>query len=504
MKRVIILLCILCIGLVFAGCDSETTERFLAAEEQGLINAVNYVREKYGFEPEVVKAEGKMYASGILPPVYYPEEPIKVTMRHQGKEFLVHITGTEATTDGVDDYQSEEINAAIETGVQAIFRGYGQYAHVKVTDLPDNYHTFYDGTNVEQLIKEAVVDCYYVTAAGMDLESLDTDALMDRLGADRVEIVNFTDPAGCDEIVQLGDMELERFVRWHEMNLEDYMVLGADGTREYHQVEKIRCGALTVVPHGASYCNVTQIENNLQQWQSNLELEGELRAHYSYCIETDATDLFLAIERSALEETEISGTFLFGEKCIYGEGISYDGCPCALNGVSYYTWSNEYGNFNKTMEYCFLEHIEPEEEEPTTTTAAPSQPNMIRCGDLLIQRHGGTHCDVTPAEVDLNIWSEDLELSQVLQTFGGYTIETDARGLEFYYSKAALDQNREEGTQIIFADVCTAGDESSHEYRELLGSGDWYLTGIVIYPEGEKEITCCILESEWQLLDDEA
>lgn len=437
MKRIIALLCLICICLVFTGCNAEERERFLAAEVLAKQNAQNYVREKYGFEPEVVEVQGSQ-APSLFGTVYHPDAPVEVTMRHGDEEFMVKIIGTEVTTAGVDNYQSEEIICAIENEVQEILSAYSEYTRVKTSHLSQFYHAYYDGTNVKQLMKEDINAYLYpndhaythtytcrLIAAGMDLEHLDTEALLDKLGLASVEIVNFTDPDGYSWGTPLKETKMESlydFLEQYSVNLTDYMTLEADGTKEYHRLKQIHCGGLVVVPFGGTYCNVEEIETDLTQWQTNLTVEGNiLAAHNSFRIETDATSLRLYRENWPINLQEDTDQVLFGEKLTRNGNVSYDQLYWSdyrTRGY-YYTGSIYLGDGDKTLEYCFIEVSEPGEPTVNPQTPDPTTPpesaifatNNVKRITFYSYYGSGTGSDVPAEHLDEIItWLDSFEI----------------------------------------------------------------------------------------------
>lgn len=109
-KAVMVLLLIgFAVFLPACGTLKEEKERMQAMAAVGEANAVKYIREKYGFEPEVVQAKActvrdagfKLQTTGS----------VDVWMAHGQQEFRVHISGEEEGKEGLDDYQYGLIKA---------------------------------------------------------------------------------------------------------------------------------------------------------------------------------------------------------------------------------------------------------------------------------------------------------------------------------------------------------------------------------------------------------
>lgn len=359
MKRIVLLICAVCICLGFTGCNTKKElEAFKAAEEQGRINALNYVREKYGFEPEVLNVQGEYVEPDLFPGYYDPSGPVEVTMRHEGKTFLVVITGTEASTDGEDDYQIDEITEAIKLRVQEVFSEYCDYIDTDTERGWGRYHTFYDGTNIEEVMAaERHADCY-VTAANMDLRNLDTVALMGELHASHVEIVNFSDLNAYQSRAHFVSADfLPDYVLKHGVYLQDYIEIEYDGSKKYAEVEKAQCGDLMVVLQEATYCDVEQTQVDLHQWKTELQLGENQKVYRTYAIDTDASAIGLALSRSPLEEEGASNVCFFAGEWAYKDKISYYRTPVFVDEIWYYTDAIDLPSGKKQLIYCFLETV---------------------------------------------------------------------------------------------------------------------------------------------------
>lgn len=356
MKRIIALLCIICICISHTGCTTkEEIEAFEKAENQGRINAVNYIQEKYGFSPKILKVQGDYREADLFPATYYPENPIEVTMSYQGKEFMVEITGTKPTTEGKDNYQFEEIFADLETRLLDVAHQYCENAHVEISYGNDMHHAFYDGTNLDQILQEQCSGQLYIATAGMDLEALDTVAMMKELQINGVIIVNCADPETYQIIPYYGKKSvLMNYVREYGIYLEDYLEIEDDGSKAYTKIRKIRCGDLVVIPDSGTYCNVTETEIDPEQWRADLSLDGEPRPYGGYTIETDSQKLSVYFDGSALEGASHSGKFRFGARTTMDEKVSYDSHSAKFDGCWYSATTDYYGLEHK-VELCFME-----------------------------------------------------------------------------------------------------------------------------------------------------
>ena len=182
-KKMFFSVCLVMILMFLTGCISEE-ERAQAEgwRKQAEENAVTYIQEKYGFEAQVVDSEtqkvgdlfGKRLTSTTL-----------VTMEHEGKQFRVVCDGEEEYMDeAADNYQKEELVAAVKEEVTAVFGaepdffdvsgGKNEYADIDNSEefFDMYYSTYYDGTNLEEVLTQEILYCCAEFVGDMDLEQL--------------------------------------------------------------------------------------------------------------------------------------------------------------------------------------------------------------------------------------------------------------------------------------------------------------------------------------------
>ena len=106
-KRVLLALSMMLFA-AFTGCgySEEEKAQMQEYENQASDNAVNYISEKYGVQAKVMEAECET-AESFGVPDFSPSATgdVMVRMEYDGNEFMVLISGEEATTDGTDNYQ---------------------------------------------------------------------------------------------------------------------------------------------------------------------------------------------------------------------------------------------------------------------------------------------------------------------------------------------------------------------------------------------------------------
>ncbi len=134
-----IIISLMCIFLCACGYSKEEKMRMDHIEEQGKENAADYIRNKYGFIPEIVDTEICMEI-GDTDPLPWANGYVIVSMICGDKKFQVHINGEEPGLRGRDNFQQEQIRNEAE----AYFRDllgydiYDIYLEYKEKERPDD------------------------------------------------------------------------------------------------------------------------------------------------------------------------------------------------------------------------------------------------------------------------------------------------------------------------------------------------------------------------------
>ena len=96
------------VGMCACSYSKEERQRMAGIEEQGIINAVAYVEEKYGFTPKTKEVKLCM-ERGDGDPMPWANGDVQALMSDGEKEFTVHISGEGKSIVWQDDYQHSQI-----------------------------------------------------------------------------------------------------------------------------------------------------------------------------------------------------------------------------------------------------------------------------------------------------------------------------------------------------------------------------------------------------------
>lgn len=111
MKRVFFSLILLSFILLIAGCGYTKEEKayMKKLEKQASENAINYIKNKYGFSADIISSEVEKYSSSGVPFSSDLTGDVYVKLKYKDKKFIVYISGENVNIDGKDNYQYDEI-----------------------------------------------------------------------------------------------------------------------------------------------------------------------------------------------------------------------------------------------------------------------------------------------------------------------------------------------------------------------------------------------------------
>lgn len=164
-------------ALTSCGDSEEQKELNRQYIETAKANAMNYIQDKYGFEPEITDAvqerEYGMFSSTPLSTVY-------VRMNCNNRNFGVYISGASKNTDGYDNYQQEDLYEYVKSFIPepvdielrggAVSTSYDDFEK----ECVNMYQTYFDGTNIAEMFGEK--SCYiYARYIGEDFSDISAD-----------------------------------------------------------------------------------------------------------------------------------------------------------------------------------------------------------------------------------------------------------------------------------------------------------------------------------------
>ena len=211
MKKIFILLNIWMLAIL-SGCgySKEEEAQMRMYEKQGEENAVDYISEKYGFKPKVNSSTCEK-RDVVAVPDFSPDATgyVFVEMEHENETFYVYITGEEASTEGIDNYQFEEVKDAYykeisfltDEEVKEVYLCYGAYSSADENETA-MVSTYFEGDNLKEVLTE---NSYHykavVSFVDVDLQEIRSEEIMEKLGEGEYLFVSYS----SDEAYEKSD-----------------------------------------------------------------------------------------------------------------------------------------------------------------------------------------------------------------------------------------------------------------------------------------------------------
>ncbi|MBQ7774877.1 MAG: hypothetical protein IJ379_03060, partial [Lachnospiraceae bacterium] len=206
LRTMVILL--LSISLTGCGYTKEELQEMKEHEKQGETNALNYIKEKYGFDAAVTEVRCEKVASGFLDFAPASTGYVFVTMEYDEKTFLVSISGEQETTEGLDNYQFEEIKAALtqklyditNLPIEELYISYGKYQTMK-NNMHGMINTYFDGNNLAEIMvdESRAVAVSYIN---QDVSTIDMDKVAEETGIEYYLFVDYDSKEHYETIKQ--------------------------------------------------------------------------------------------------------------------------------------------------------------------------------------------------------------------------------------------------------------------------------------------------------------
>ncbi len=240
-RVVIAVLIIAILSVCMTGCYSfEELQTEAEYEKQAKINAVEYIKEKYGFEPRVLNVDCPKSFNWFDA---YPNSQVYVKMRYDKKTFYTLIKGSKVTTEGRDNYQYEELKSALKQKLSdatnisieelSVIYGYN------ITDDPTNdkngmISPYYNGNNLLEVFKDTHP---YVVASVIeqDISSFQADMIKDQTGIGKAIFVNYDNKKHYN-IFKLSYLNIMQDIEDALIYINDYRII-EDTSDQYYTEE---------------------------------------------------------------------------------------------------------------------------------------------------------------------------------------------------------------------------------------------------------------------------
>lgn len=341
-----ILLALIMVTVTGCGYTLEEKREMKRYEKQGRENAKNYIREKYGIDAKITEINCEKYSSSPVPDFFSaPTGNVFVKMKYEGADFLVAISGQKKNTDGLDNYQFQEIATAFAqemyniTGLHAesAYVCYGEYGTVK-DEKNGMIHTFYDGENLAEVLQKESARAV-VSYANQDVEQIPVSQISQKTGVDTILLTDYESREAYQTVrcpyYNLAGWPIENGIENQLYLMNGYRVVGA-GEDTYVKCEKkIQDDIILITenPKDQIILEKTSLDSQ-ENWNGNGFIDAKQVAS-AYAFDTNSEKVYVYFPVEKLDTKEVKEAQLVKQ-------YQYKGETCYDNIISKVTDDGKY------------------------------------------------------------------------------------------------------------------------------------------------------------------
>lgn len=341
-----ILLALIMVTVTGCGYTLEEKREMKRYEKQGRENAKKYIREKYGIDAKITEINCEKYSSSPVPDFFpSPTGNVFVKMKYKGAEFLVAISGQKKNTDGLDNYQFQEIATAFAqemyniTGLHAesAYVCYGEYGTVK-DEKNGMIHTFYDGENLAEVLQKESARAV-VSYANQDVEQIPVSQISQKTGVDTILLTDYESREAYQTVrcpyYNLAGWPIENGIENQLYLMNGYRVVGA-GEDTYVKCEKkIQDDIILITenPKDQIILEKTSLDSQ-ENWNGNGFIDAKQVAS-AYAFDTNSEKVYVYFPLEKLDTKEVKEAQLVKQ-------YQYKGETCYDNIISKVTDDGKY------------------------------------------------------------------------------------------------------------------------------------------------------------------
>ena len=341
-----ILLALIMVTVTGCGYTLEEKREMKRYEKQGRENAKNYIREKYGIDAKITEINCEKYSSSPVPDFFpSPTGNVFVKMKYKGADFLVAILGQKKNTDGLDNYQFQEIATAFAqemyniTGLHAesAYVCYGEYGTVK-DEKNGMIHTFYDGENLAEVLQKESARAV-VSYANQDVEQIPVSQISQKTGVDTILLTDYESREAYQTVrcpyYNLAGWPIENGIENQLYLMNGYRVVGA-GEDTYVKCEKkIQDDIILITenPKDQIILEKTSLDSQ-ENWNGNGFIDAKQVAS-AYTFDTNSEKVYVYFPVEKLDTKEVKEAQLVKQ-------YQYKGETCYDNIISKVTDDGKY------------------------------------------------------------------------------------------------------------------------------------------------------------------
>lgn len=341
-----ILVALIMVTVTGCGYTLEEKREMKRYEKQGRGNAKNYIREKYGIDAKITEINCEKYSSSPVPDFFpSPTGNVFVKMKYKGADFLVAISGQKKNTDGLDNYQFQEIATAFAqemyniTGLHAEsdYVCYGEYGTVK-DEKNGMIHTFYDGENLAEVLQKESARAV-VSYANQDVEQIPVSQISQKTGVDTILLTDYESREAYQTVrcpyYNLAGWPIENGIENQLYLMNGYRVVGA-GEDTYVKCEKKMQDDIILItenPKDQIILEKTSLDSQ-ENWNGNGFIDAKQVAS-AYAFDTNSEKVYVYFPVEKLDTKEVKEAQLVKQ-------YQYKGETCYDNIISKVTDDGKY------------------------------------------------------------------------------------------------------------------------------------------------------------------
>ena len=341
-----ILLALIMVTVTGCGYTLEEKREMKRYEKQGRENAKNYIREKYGIDAKITEINCEKYSSSPVPDFFpSPTGNVFVKMKYKGADFLVAISGQKKNTDGLDNYQFQEIATAFAqemyniTGLHAesAYVCYGEYGTVK-DEKNGMIPTFYDGENLAEVLQKESARAV-VSYANQDVEQIPVSQISQKTGVDTILLTDYESREAYQTVrcpyYNLAGWPIKNGIENQLYLINGYRVVGA-GEDTYVKCEKkIQDDIILITenPKDQIILEKTSLDSQ-ENWNGNGFIDAKQVAN-AYTFDTNSEKVYVYFPVEKLDTKEVKEAQLVKQ-------YQYKGETCYDNIISKVTDDGKY------------------------------------------------------------------------------------------------------------------------------------------------------------------
>lgn len=219
MKKYLILILIL---VLVSGCYSKEDKKLAKQyKEQAKINALDYVKEKYGIEAKVKSVKEEVECNNSWKCINSnPSGNVTVKLNYDKKDFIVFVTGKKKTTNALDNYQFNEIE-------ESLINYFKNNINLELYDYKIKYNTPYIQEKYDNNLNDMAkyidkIELYYIGDYNLDINTSSIESFLQVYNG-TFNLIDFKTKELCDTYkkIEIENNSYLMIYKYNELNINN-------------------------------------------------------------------------------------------------------------------------------------------------------------------------------------------------------------------------------------------------------------------------------------------